>query len=293
MRGLPLAVALVLGSAPACGQAGGAPARLTVVDDAGDTLRLPGPARRIVSLNPSTTEILFAIGAGRWLVARTPSCDYPSAAAAVPSVGGGFPPNVEAVVARQPDLVVLYHGAGNAAAAARFRQLGVPLLRLRTDHLADVPRAARVLGRLTGTELAADSVAGRFETALETERAASGRARVDIPVLILAWDQPIIVLGAGSFVSELVELAGGRNVFADVRAPSVPVTLEAIAARRPEAVVTVGGPPGFAARPEWQAVPAVRHRRLIALTESAFNRPSPRAPEAIGVLRARLVAFVP
>ncbi len=288
MRGLPLAIALVLGSTPACDQAGGAPARLVAVDDAGDTLRLPRPARRIVSLNPSTTEILFAIGAGRWLVARTASCDYPPAAASVPSVGGGFPPNIEAVAARQPDLVVLYHGAGNAAAAARIRQLGISLVQLRTDHLADVPRAARILGRLTGTEAAADSVASRFESALERERVLAQPRRPDTPVLILAWDQPIIVLGSGSFISELVELAGGRNVFADIKASSVPVTLEAIAARGPEAVVTLGGSPGFAARPEWQAVPAVRSRRLIPLTESVFNRPSPRAPEAIGLLRARL-----
>jgi iron complex transport system substrate-binding protein len=224
-------------------------------------------------------------------VARTASCDYPTAAAAVPSVGGGFPPNVEAVVARQPDLVVLYHGAGNEAAAARFRQLGVPLLRLRTDHLADIPHATRLLGMLTGAEPAADSVAARFEATLGRERAVSQRAGVSTSVLILAWDQPIIALGAGSFLSELVELAGGRNVFADIKAPSAPVTLEAIAARGPQAVMTVGATsPGFAARPEWHAVPAVRNRRLIFLTESAFNRPSPRAPEAIGLLRARLAA---
>jgi ABC-type Fe3+-hydroxamate transport system substrate-binding protein len=208
----------------------------------------------------------------------------------VPNVGGGFPPNVEAVVAHHPDLVVLYHGAGNASAAARFRQLGVPVLRLRTDHLSDVPRAARLLGALTRREPAADSVAGLFESALDRERTVARVRRASAtPVLILAWDQPIIALGSGSFVSELVELAGGRNVFADIEAPSAPVTLEAIAARTPKAVVTMGASgSGIAERPEWQAVPA--RRRLVSLTESVFNRPSLRAPEAIGLLRARLAA---
>jgi iron complex transport system substrate-binding protein len=263
--------------------------RLVVIDDAGDTLRLSAPARRIVSLNPSTTEILFAIGASPWVVGRTSSCDYPSAVTAVPSVGGGFPPNVEAVVARKPDLIVLYHGAGNEAAALRFHQLGVPLLRLRTDHLSDVPRAARLLGMLTGRGAPAESIALRFQSALDRAHSISDRSRAPTPVVILAWDQPIIALGAGSFVSELVELAGGRNVFRDIKAASAPVTLEAIAARHPEVVVTMGAAsPGFAARPEWQAVAAVRRRRLLSLSESAFNRPSPRAPEAIGLLRARL-----
>jgi iron complex transport system substrate-binding protein len=237
LRALPLA-ALILGTASACGRAESTPARLILLDDAGDTLRLPAPARRIVSLNPSTTEILFAIGAGGWVVGRTASCDYPPAVAEVPNVGGGFPPNVEAVVAHHPDLVVLYHGAGNASAAARFRQLGVAVLRLRTNHLSDVPRATRLLGALTGREPAADSVAGVFESALDRERAvARGRLASTTPVLILAWDQPIIALGSGSFVSELVELAGGRNVFADVDDDWAEVSWEDVVAREPDIVL--------------------------------------------------------
>jgi iron complex transport system substrate-binding protein len=288
LRALLLAAALVLGSAPAFGQGAEAAARVAVIDDAGEAIRLTGPARRIVSLNPTTTEILFAIGAGRWLVGRTSACDYPDAVASVPSIGGGFPPNVEAVAGLRPDLVVLYHGSGNAAAARRIRQLGIPLVELRTDHLADVPRAARMLGTLTGTKPAADSLATGFIAALEQERARVERPGPRIPVVLLAWDQPIIVLGSGSFISELIELAGGRNVFADVAASSAPVTLEAIVARAPEIVVSLGASPGFADRPEWQALPAVRNQRLLRFTESVFNRPSPRAPEAIGVLRARL-----
>ncbi|MGH7528579.1 MAG: ABC transporter substrate-binding protein, partial [Gemmatimonadales bacterium] len=287
-----LAACALAGSALACRSAGGAPVRLAVVDDGRDSVRLAAPAARIVSLNPVTTEILFAIGAGRRVVGRTASCDYPAEATRIPSVGGGFPPSVEAVLARRPDLVILYHNPGNAAAAARFAALGIAVLRIRTDHLADVPRAARLLGVLTGAGPAADSVARRFQLGLERERAVTGRGRPERPpVLILAWDQPVIALGAGSFLSELVELAGGRNIFADVPSPSVPATLEAIVARRPSAVITAGVATGtLTGRPEWRTVRAVRDRQLIPLTESVFNRPSPRAPEAIRALRRRLAA---
>jgi iron complex transport system substrate-binding protein len=269
---------LILGSLAACRPA--------------EQARPGAPPRRIVSLNPTTTELLFALGAGPRLVGRSSACDYPAAAAAVPSLGGGFPPAVEAVVGTRPDLVVLYHSAGNAAAAARLRELGIPVLRLRTDRLRDVARAARVLGKAIGAAAAGDSIADRLETELAAERAASRGATEPLPALLLAWDQPVIALGAGSFVSELVELAGSRNIFADVPAPSAPVSLEAIAERAPAVVILVGSEfPGLERRPEWRVLPAVRSGRLLRLTESSSNRPSPRAPAAARALRARLAAL--
>ena len=259
-----------------------------MVDDAGDTLRVDRPAHRIVSLNPTTTELLFALGAGDRLVGRTDACDYPAAAAHVVSVGGWLPPNVEAVAARSPDLVVLYGGPTNAAPGTRLRSLGIPVLVLRTDHLADVPRAARLLGRVVDAVPAADSLARSFESALDILRRSAHPSRAP-GVLLLAWDQPLIALGGGSFVSELVELAGARNVFDDLPLASAPVALESVVARNPLAIVTLGAmTAGFASRPEWQAVPAVRRHRVLTLTESAFNRPSPRAPAAVAELRRRL-----
>jgi iron complex transport system substrate-binding protein len=280
--------ALVAAGLVACHPARERPGRAVLVDDAGDTLRLARPPRRIVSLNPTTTELLFALGAGDRLVGRTDACDYPAAAARVPSVGGWLPPNVEAVAARSPDLVVLYGGPTNAAAAARLRSLGIPVLVLRLDHLADVTRAARLLGRVVESVPAADSLARSFELALNRLRRSANPSRAP-GVLLLAWDQPLIVLGSGGFVSELVELAGARNVFDDLPGTSAPVALESVVMRRPLAIVTLGAmPAGFASRPEWQALPAVRRRRILTLTESAFNRPSPRAPAAIAELRRRL-----
>jgi ABC-type Fe3+-hydroxamate transport system substrate-binding protein len=256
-------------------------------------VRLGSPPRRIVSLNPTTTELLFAIGAGARLVGRSVACDYPAAAAEVPDLGDGFPPVVEAVAAADPDLVVLYHSAGNALAAERLRELGIPVLRLRTDRLADVARAARLLGRAVGTPRAGDSVAATLEAELAHERATAGRSEAGgIPVLLLAWDQPAIALGAGSFASELVELAGGRNVFADLPAPSAPVSLEAIAAREPAVVILAGSEmPGLERRPEWRTLRGIREGRVVRLTESSSSRPSPRAPQAVRSLRALLASL--
>ena len=258
-----------------------------VVDDAGDTVRVTAPARRVVSLIPATTELLFAIGAGPLLVGRTAWCDYPPAAAAVPNLGDGIAPNAEAVLATRPDLVILYNSAQNAAIAGRLRGLGIAALRLNTDTLGDVSRVARLLGRLTGHAAGADSVAAVFDTALThaTAHALPSRPKV----LLLVWEQPPMTIGRGSFLNELVERAGGTNLFADVASSAGTVSIEAVAARDPDLILTTtAGPAAFARRPEWQAVRAVRERRFLPVVGSQFDRPSPRAPAAIRELARRL-----
>jgi iron complex transport system substrate-binding protein len=252
------------------------------------------PAARVVSLSPAFTELLFALGAGDRVVGRTAWCDWPPDAAGVPSVGDGLQPNVEAVAARHPDLVLLYATTANQAAADRFAALGIPTLTLPMDRLDDVPAAARRLGAALGLAARADSVAAAFAAALDSARRAA-RAGPTPRVLLLAWDQPPIVIGGASFQTELVALAGAENVFADLPQPSAPVSIETIAARDPDLVLLLdaGRPPTWAARPEWRAVRAVRAGRFVPVTGSAFARPSLRALEAVRALRLALAEAPP
>jgi ABC-type Fe3+-hydroxamate transport system substrate-binding protein len=262
---------------------------LRLVDDAGDTLALAAPARRVVSLIPAATELLFAIGAGSSVVGRTQYCDYPPAAQAVPNLGDGIKPSLEAVLAQRPDLVVLYNSGQNAAVAGRLGELGIPHARINTDALSDVPRVSRMLGLLTGHRRGADSVSAVFDTALAHATAKPGSPRPK--VLLLVWEQPPMTIGRGSFLSELIERAGGENVFADVSTSSGVVSIEAVAARNPDMIfTTTDGPASFASRPEWQVVSAVRRRRFLRVSGSEFNRPSPRAPSAIRQLVTRMRA---
>lgn len=260
------------------------------MDDAGDTVAIALPARRVASLVPATTELLFAIGAGDAVVGRTTWCDYPAAAAHVTNLGDGINPNLEAILAVHPQLVLLYNSAQNAAAAARLRSLGIPALRLNTDALSEVNRLGRLLGRLTGHEREGDSVLAVFDTALAaaTDTASPRRPKV----LLLVWEQPPMTIGEGSFLSELVRRAGGVNLFDDVRRSAAPVSIEAVASRDPDLILTTSdGPAAFASRPEWQVVRAVRDRRFLQVSGSEFNRPSPRAPAAVRTLAARMAAL--
>ena len=270
-----------------CERAAPPEGELRAVDDARDTVRLQAPARRVVSLIPAATELLFAIGAGSSVVGRTQYCDYPPAAQAVANLGDGIKPSIEAVLAQRPDLVVLYNSGQNAAVAGRLGELGIPHLRINTDALSDVPRISRLLGLLTGHSREADSVIAMFDTALAHATVTPGAQRPK--VLLLVWEQPPMTIGRGSFLSELIERAGGENLFADVTTSSGVVSIEAVASRNPDLILTTTeGPVAFATRPEWQVVPAVKRRRFLRVSGSEFNRPSPRAPSAIRELAQRM-----
>src|SRR5262249_44758103 len=135
---------------------------LAVTDDANRVVSLAHPAQRIVSLSPATTELLFALGAGSRVVGRTTWCDYPPEAKGVASVGDGLEPNIEAIAAQHPDLVVLYLSPLDLRAAAALARLDIPALVLRQDLLEDLARDARLLGTLTADRTTGDSIAGRL-----------------------------------------------------------------------------------------------------------------------------------
>jgi ABC-type Fe3+-hydroxamate transport system substrate-binding protein len=248
-----------------------------------------GAARRIVSLAPSITELLFALGAGNQLVGRTTYCRYPPAALAVPSVGDGLNPSVEAILARNPDLVLLYRSPHTDLAARQLAALGVRALVIHHDRLEDIALTARRLGEATGHPEAGAAIARTIDSVL----AVPPPPDLHVRMAFIVWDNPPIVIGGGSYLDQLTGLAGVRNAFHDIATPSATVSLETVAFRDPDwiGVVREGGdsaPPAYAARPEWQAVRAVRERRFLLLPAELFGQPSARAPEAVQWLRRQL-----
>ena len=244
------------------------------------------PARRIVSLLPSFTEILFDIGAGDRVVGRTAWCDYPPAALAVPSVGDGMPPNIEAVAAQKPDLVVLYNSGQNVTAAGQLERIGIRTVLLDLNRLEDLGPATRTLGRLTGLEQRAESLASVMDALLHQPPPSSTAT-----LAFIVWDNPPIIIGRGSYLDQLAGLAGARNVFHDVAVPSSQVSLETIAARDPEWIAVLSDSavtPAFAKRREWRTVRAVREGHFLLLRGSLFGRPGPRSGAAVKELRVLL-----
>ena len=263
-------------------------ARALGVDDFGDTVRAAGPAARVVSLNPTTTELLFALGAGGRVVGRTHWDVYPAAARAVPDLGDGLRPNVEAVLAARPDVVLLYASADNRAAAASLRAAGVRVVALRIDRVAQFAAAARLLGGVVGDSAAGARVADTvLASSARVRRATAGRPRVR--ALWPLFDEPLYVIGGGSYLTELMDAAGAANVFGDLPQPSPQVSREE--ALRRGADVVFSSPAGarrLAREPGWASLAAVRGGRVYAVDTALVLRPGVRLGEAAAMLAERL-----
>lgn len=249
-------------------------------DDFGDTLVLRAPPRRIASLNPATTELLFAIGAGSRLVGRTTWDRWPEAALAVPDLGPGLRPNVEAVLAARPDLVLLYASDDNRDTARRLRAAGVATVAYRVDRIADFRRVTLALGALTGDTIAARITVDSVDASIARVRAATA----SLPKPSVFWplyDQPLLATGGGSFLNELIDIAGGRNVYGSLPEPSPRITVEDLLRKDPEAIlISPDSRARYLADPRWRALRAVREGRLLAVDTTLVFRPGPRLGEA-------------
>ena len=243
-----------------------------IVDDFGERVSL-APAARIASLNPTTTELLFTIGAGPRLVGRDTYDEWPAAAKGLEDLGPGISPNVEKIIGARPDLVVLYATNDNRAAARALRSAGIRVVGLKIDRIADFRRAALTLGAIAGDTAAARVTADSVEGTLERVKTAT--AALPHPrVLWYLWDNPILVLGSGSYQSELLAIAGGANVYADRAEPAAQASLEDVLRRDPEVILLDSGKAApLRESPRWRGVAAVRSNRLIEIDDALLNRP--------------------
>jgi ABC-type Fe3+-hydroxamate transport system substrate-binding protein len=258
------------------------------IDDFGDTLIVGAPPRRIVSLQPATTEMLFALGAGNRLVGRTTWDLWPDSAKLVPDLGNGIRPNVEAVLAVRPDLVVLYASADNQNTARALRAAKIATLSIKVDRIADFQRVMRLLGAAIGDSARAAVVEDSVMRSLELARAATaGRPRPT--VFWHMWDNPLLTIGRGSYLSELVEIAGGRNVYDSLPEPSPQIAFEDLARKDPDIIlVAPTGIDRIVRDPKWKKLGAVRSGRVLAVDSALVFRPSVRLGEAALSL-ARLI----
>lgn len=250
----------------------------------------PGPPSRIVSLGPAATELVVALGAMDRLVGRSRWDRWPDTVRSVPDLGDAIRPSVERLVAARPDLVILYPAADNTPAAEALARAGIRVLALRIDSVREYLAALDSLGRVLGVAPRSDSIAAALQGTLDSVRVATaGRARRR--VFFPAWEQPLITLGRGSYLSELADAAGADNVYGDRPEPSFVVALEDVTARDPDVILTTPtGRDRVLADARWRGVRAVREGRVLAFDTTLVSQPSTRLGEAAASL-ARLLAM--
>lgn len=259
-------------------------------------------AQRIVSTAPSVTEMLYALGLGERVVGVTTFCRYPPEAAAKPKIGDYVRPNLEAIVALKPDLVVME--ATGIRRAERLPALKLNVLEVDDGTLAGIYESLRKIGAAAGVPERAAALRSNMQAALEDLRRRT-RGLAPRRLLFVAGRTParledLIVVGRGSYLNELIEIAGARNAFADVGAPYLKVSLEQVLARNPEVIVDMGEMAQTAGASDeqkravvtlWERQPAlaaVRERRVFAVASDIFMVPGPRVVEAARAL-ARMV----
>lgn len=218
---------------------GSAGAAVHLIDASGAEVVLAGPARRVVSLVPSATETLLSLGAAELIVGRT-DFDRSPGLSSVPSVGGGIEPNLEALVALRPDLVVRFAGQQDVRTPARLASLGIAHLAVRPDRVEDIYGTARLLGTATGRELAADSLVTALRAGL-ADVAHSVRGLERVRVAYVLGGTPPWVAGPGTYIDELVSLVGGDNAFSDLGSLYAAVSPEELRTRDIEVILLSAG----------------------------------------------------
>lgn len=252
------------------------PAPVRVVDHLGRTVVLEERPERIVSLVPSATETLIALGRGDRLVART-DFDTASALAGLPSVGGGLHPSREVLLSLDPDLVVRFAGPTDPETASRLDDAGIPHLAVRPERIADVRDMIALLGTVTGAEEAADSILADQTRTLDRIEARIGDAQ-PVEVAFLVGSSPPWAAGGASFLGDLVERGGGRNVFGDLGRPYAAVSPETIRQRAPDVILVVRGTDVDA---------RLREASRVAEVPAVVQLPGPRLHEAaLAIARA-------
>ena len=257
-------------------------ADIRVTDDVGQTLRLPAPARRIVSLAPHATELLFAAGAGDRVVGVSAFSDYPPPARVLPTVSAGVRLDMERLLALKPDLAVGWLGGNARTDLEALQSFGIPVFIAEPQRLDRLPDTLVALGRLAGSVAEAKQAAHAFRTRLEKlRRQQSGKSSVTVFLQIST--QPLMTLSYRHMAHELVSVCGGRNLFAASELLAREVSIEAVLVENPDAVLFSDSLGTREVLQDWWrergGLRAARAGRLYPMPSDLVLRQSPRVLE--------------
>lgn len=278
-----------------------AAAPVTITDDLSRNVTLNTTPQRIISLAPSVTEILFAVGAGSQVVGDTKYCNYPPEADALPEIGGFSAKSisVESIVGLQPDLVIA--GTTNQKSVVdALEQLSVPVVVLAPDSFDAVYRSITQVGTITGHTQEAEKVVAAMQKRVEAVTTTIASVPVtDRPsVFWEVYNDPLTTSGPNTFIGQMIELVGATNVFADATEDYPQVNAEAIIERNPAVILGPSSQSGvfsaeaIAQRPGWTDIQAVRDGRVYTLDGDSTSRPGPRLADGLEALAKALYPAV-
>jgi iron complex transport system substrate-binding protein len=264
----------------------------TFVDDLGRKVYLAKAPTRVVSLAPSITEILYAIGLNDEIVGVTEFCDYPPAAMQKPKVGYTHP-NIEVIVTLQPDLVLAPRAFLRADLLAKLEQLKIPTFVVDPESFEEIPSRIQTVGRILNRSSSADGVAMTMR-----QRIAAIRNKMEavamVRVLYVLNSEPLITVGPGSYIHQVINVAGGSNIASKATVPYPHLNMETVLKEDPEIIIfPIGKAEGIPLSEQqqwlrWTSLSAVKQGRLHQIPADVLNRPGPRIVEGLEAL-ARII----
>jgi iron complex transport system substrate-binding protein len=270
---------------------------VTVTDALRRQVTITAPSQRIISLAPSTTEQLFAVGAGDKVVGVTLYDNYPPQVQQVERVGGYVAKSisVEKILSLKPDLV-LSRGAIQLSVVEALERVGIAVLAIEPHTVEEVYAATTLIGQLTMREPQASTIVADMRQRVGHVQAqvAAIPAEQRVTVFYKAYDEPLIAAGPSTFIGHMIELAGGVNIFADRSEHYPQISAEEVLRRNPAVIlgpVTQGGNLSRAqtlSRPGWQHLAAVKNHRIHLLDDDLISRPGPRLASALEVMARTL-----
>ncbi|MCX5909917.1 MAG: cobalamin-binding protein [Deltaproteobacteria bacterium] len=258
----------------------------TFTDEAGRNLELPSTPKRMIATAPSVTEILFALGLGDRVVGVSSYCNYPAEALHKEKIGGYINPSLEKIVELRPDLVMGTADGDLKAFMNKVTGLGIPVYVANPKTVADVLHSIRKIGEVTGATDAAARLTSSMQKRIDTvKQKVAGRSPPRV-LHILSYD-PLISSAGGSFVDDLIRIAGGTNVAAQARGRHPRLSLEEVIARDPEVIILSGMLSQDPLREQrewwarWKKISAVGHGRVHVIDADLILRPSPRIVDGL------------
>lgn len=259
---------------------------LTIADDAGRKLTVKEKPNRIVSLAPSNTEILFALGLGEKVVGVTTYCDYPKAAKSRDKVGDFAKPNVEKILSLKPDLI-LAAGGIQTGLVEELEKLGAVVFIVDSKGLDGILASIKKIGIATGTEKRAEALNQKMAGEIDEvkKRAAKLSSDEKPQVFYELYSDPLMSVGPGTFIDSMIKIAGGTNIASDTKEEYPQFSLETLLQRNPEVYIAVKGPmvdPGdISKRSGWQNITAIKLNRIYLVDDNLVSRPGPRIVEGL------------
>ncbi len=266
-----------------------AAAPIVLVDDHGDTVRLATPATRVVSLIPSATETLIALGAADRIVGRT-RYDLDPAVASKPTVGAGIGPNLEAIIALRPDLVILWSDTKRGDTQSQLTRAGVRTLAVSLQDTTDAFRALTLISTAVGERARGAALADSLRRTFAAIKASVAGQRAP-RVFYVVFNNPPMTTGPGTFIAQILSLAGGDNIFADAITNWPTIPIEELVRRDPDVIVLPVGEmqtspaTRLQALPGWRDLRAVREGHVVTIDADLASRPGPNMGRAAVTLR--------